>query len=340
MGWFGARISRWNTANVSHRVASRCAILFHAAAQPERLVNIQRAMLGAMALWGLMQLVDLVWAMWPGERVTPAPTVVNVATSQENATRAQEPRPDLAAALSRAVFGPQPIASEAPVNVRPNPRDGIESGAQETRLALKLTGIVASTEDGLGTVMIEARGEEATFSVGDRLPVSGNVSLAKVMRQQVVIDNAGQYELLTLFDEGALSGVAVSAARPEPIDTVEETEVTERQERVDNRESVAIAKDLRARLYTDPQSLAAAIAAAPVQKDGQLQGYRVMPGSQPRQFTALGLKSGDIVTAVNGLPLSDPANAISLYRVMREATEVNLDILRGDETVSLTVSLQ
>ena len=38
-----------------------------------------------------------------------------------------------------------------------NPRDGIENGARETRLALKLTGIVASTSDGLGSAMIEAK---------------------------------------------------------------------------------------------------------------------------------------------------------------------------------------
>jgi general secretion pathway protein C len=337
---FGARFSWWNSENLSHRVASHSSALFHAAARPERLVVIQRALLGALALWGLVQLVDLIWALWPGEPMTPAPTVVNVAFTTETSSGVGEPRPDLAAALGRSAFGSQPAAAEAQIDARPNPRDGIESGAQETRLALKLTGIVASTEDGLGTVMIEARGEETTFSVGDRLPVSGNVTLAKVMRQQVVIDNSGQYELLTLFDEEALSGVAVSAARPAPVEAIAPVNVTERQVRIDHQDAVAVARDLRARLYTDPQSLAAAVAVAPVQENGQLQGYRVMPGSRADQFTALGLKSGDVVTAVNGLPLSDPANAISLYRVMREATEVNLDILRGGETVSLTVSLQ
>ena len=57
--------------------------------------------------------------------------------------------------------------------------------------------------------------------------------------------------------------------------------------------------------------------------DNGIYGYRVAPGTDARAFETLGFKSGDIVTAVNGLDLGDPANTISLYQTMRDATEAD-----------------
>ena len=70
-----------------------------------------------------------------------------------------------------------------------------------------------------------------------------------------------------------------------------------------------------------------------------IYGYRVAPGSDATAFKALGFESGDIVTAVNGLDLSDPANTVSLYQSMRDATEATFDLKRGDTTLTLSVSL-
>ncbi|GIR68946.1 MAG: hypothetical protein CM15mP74_01970 [Halieaceae bacterium] len=62
---------------------------------------------------------------------------------------------------------------------------------------MTLTGIVASAEDGLGSAVIKAGASEQVFDVGDSLPASGRVVLAKVMAEQVVIDNNGTYELIS-----------------------------------------------------------------------------------------------------------------------------------------------
>ena len=83
-------------------------------------------------------------------------------------------------------------------------REGIEKGARETSLDLTLRGVVASTEDGLGHAIIEHQKRQEVYAVEDKLPVSGQVSLAKVMPRQVVLDNGGTYELLTLFEDSAL----------------------------------------------------------------------------------------------------------------------------------------
>jgi general secretion pathway protein C len=76
-----------------------------------------------------------------------------------------------------------------------------------------------------------------------------------------------------------------------------------------------------------------------VQSDGGLKGYRVAPGNDPAQFTALGFKAGDIVTAINGYALSDPTNTVRLYQMMRDATDATFEIDRDGSPVSISVSL-
>ena len=110
-----------------------------------------------------------------------------------------------------------------------NPREGIENGARETSLALTLTGIVASTADGLGSAMIEARKKQELYSVGDDLPANGKVTLAKILPKQVVIDYIGTDELITLFDDNGIVGIVQStapAAMPESSEAVSYTHLT------------------------------------------------------------------------------------------------------------------
>jgi hypothetical protein len=52
-----------------------------------------------------------------------------------------------------------------------------------------------------------------------------------------------------------------------------------------------------------------------------------------------GLRAGDIVTAVNGLPLSDPANTMRLYQAMRSATSATFEVERDGERLTLDVAL-
>jgi general secretion pathway protein C len=45
------------------------------------------------------------------------------------------------------------------------------------------------------------------------------------------------------------------------------------------------------------------------------------------------------VVAVNGMPLSDPANTMRLYQAMRSASEASFELLRDGEAVAVSVSL-
>ena len=104
-------------------------------------------------------------------------------------------------------------------------------------------------------------------------------------------------------------------------------------------EATALASSYRERLYKDPQSLAKVVNVSAVREGDQLLGYRIRPGAEKEQFERLGFKAGDLVTAVNGVALNNPANTMSLYNAMRSAGEVVFELERDDQPLTISVNL-
>lgn len=307
-------------------------------AVPARLLFLQRALQLVFMLWILNSAAQLFWAAMPAPAVSlPANKILNPALPPR-ATGASQAPIDVSAALGLGLFS-QPGAQEIAAVTTPavSERSGIEQNARETRLALKLTGIVAADADGMGSAVIEAKNVEQTYTIGDQLPVQGTVTLAKVMPTQVVLDNSGTYELLRLFEESPLDELAgtmaAEPAAPEALDDMNSSDA------LATAVAPEIASELRKQLYENPESLADVLQVSAVRDDAGLRGYRLAPGRNAQQFKALGLRPGDVVTAVNGLTLGDPANTVRLYQLMRDATDATLEIERDGGTTTLRVSL-
>ena len=329
-----------NPATLLNRlyIGARFRGLYRWVADEQRLPVLQRGLIAVLVLWAVNSTANTLWALIPSSPVEVSKSVVINPPPSSNAASAGSETIDVSSILGMSVFGtaePSEVQDLGPVNAVATPREGIENGARETSLALTLTGIVASTTDGLGSAMIEARKKQELYSVGDDLPANGKVTLAKILPKQVVIDNNGTYELITLFDDNGIVGIVQSASSELPNRTPALTaEVSTNQS-----ERQQLAANYREQLYSDPQSLAGLVSISVVQSDGGLKGYRVAPGRDAEQFTALGFKAGDIVTAVNGYALSDPTNTVRLYQLMRDATDATFEIERDGSPVSISVSL-
>src|SRR5690606_26946633 len=88
------------------------------------------------------------------------------------------------------------------------------------------------------------------------------------------------------------------------------------------------------------KTLADVVAMSIYREGGQVVGYKIRPGRNAELFDALGLQADDIVTAVNGVPLSAPGKVMEIYKSMGSATSANLEIRRGGSTVNLDVMLK
>ncbi|MDA0630383.1 MAG: type II secretion system protein GspC [Proteobacteria bacterium] len=311
---------------------------------PVALKRLQWGLLACLLVWIAVSIASLIWSLWSGPSL-PVVTTPIVNPPSQTSQREEVITIDVESMLGLGLFGnPVNTTEQAQVAVQvPSERDGIEAGAKETRLDLTLVGTLVTSTDGLGTAVIEARKTQSTYAVGDSLPVSGDVTLAKVLTKQVVLNNGGRYELLTLFEDNPLAkAVRVSTGQSEPLNTptkIPDSPNIASGVVIDSPEATAIAARYRDRLYNEPESLARTLKVSAVNDENGIYGYRVAPGSDATAFKALGFESGDIVTAVNGLDLSDPANTVSLYQSMRDATEATFELKRGDTMLTLSVSL-
>lgn len=331
--------AKWlsNSSDVTRRAADALEEAFRFFSEPTRARRLRQGLSLLFALWAVLALSQLIWALLPGvEGSVPANTaVINPVTLPAPAGDAAPV--NVARLQAWHLFGeagasPSTAAVEtAEAAAAANARDGIEKGARETRLALKLRGVVASTEDGLGYAIIEHNSTQEIYAVEDKLPVPGRVVLAKVMPRQVVLDNGGTYELLELFEDSALdTQLAAPVATPgSPQPPAMRSDAT----------ASSLARSYRDRLYQNPQSLADVVTVSAVRENGALVGYRLAPGKEREQFETLGFRSGDLVTSVNGLALDDPANTLRLYQAMRGADEAVFGLRRDGQEMTLSVNL-
>lgn len=309
---------------------------------------LRGAVLGGLALWILVSVWRGLLSFVPEVQGKPQLSVINpvAATSGPSERRVI----DIDALVAVDFFGtpgellsPQELAlvdGRTPAMSEEEAASalaGIEDGAPETRLPLVLRGVVASTAAGLGQAVIEYQQRQDLYRVSDELPVNGEVVLAKVLADRVVIENSGRYEIIRLFESTGLEDslqVATTAASVKA-----PAAGTVIRSGGQSTEASDIAAQYRDQLYGNPESLADVVRISAVRRGNDLVGYRIAPGKAAREFTALGFKSGDIVTRVNGLALSDPSNTVRLYQEMRSAKAASFELTREGESVTLNVDI-
>ncbi|MDX3772718.1 type II secretion system protein GspC [Chromatiaceae bacterium AAb-1] len=271
------------------------------------------------------------WQVLP----VPAPAVLEPVYRQ--ADTANTPATvNLNALLSFALFGKVDAQAEA----APAP---VVSEAPKTQLNVKLTGVVAIQSDASkGSAIIESRGSEATYAVEDTIDGT-NAVLKQVLEDRVLIMQAGRFETLML-DGVEYTRIAQANAGLGREDNITEYSDVVADDMAPSPEPMAmeVAQDVqinRGELLSEPMKFFDYIRVSPQHRDGQLAGYRLMPGREPALFNQLGLQRNDLAVEINGIRLNDMQQAMKVINELRDAREASIKIERDGETRDILVSL-
>lgn len=200
---------------------------------------------------------------------------------------------------------------------------GSQDGSQApaTSLALVLSGILASEDPQQGYAIVgESAATARMYAVGGVLP--GGVRLHSVYPDRVVLDRSGSLEALAL-PKRPLAGLApapVAAPAPAPAPDTQLEQMKQAMQR-------------------DPSALSEVIRAQQVLAGGRQKGFRVYPGNNPRAFSRLGLRPGDLITAVNGTPLDDPARGEEIMRTLGSAAQARVTLVRNGRDTDVVLDL-
>lgn len=171
----------------------------------------------------------------------------------------------------------------------------------------RLTGVVASANRRLAHAIIETGGVSETYFLGDT--VASGIRLQEVRPHEVLLRRGAETLRLPLSETG-MSG------RPAPSD------------------AGGIGDEL---LALPRETLSQLINMEPVMNaDGRMEGYRLSPRSRRAWFDSLGLVSGDVLVAVNGVSF-DPDTLAQARREMDAGNDMMLTIQRDGEQLEIPV---
>ena len=97
---------------------------------------------------------------------------------------------------------------------------------------------------------------------------------------------------------------------------------------------------LRQKILEDPTQLSSILQAIPVTENGQFSGFRLLPADNAETFAQLGLQSGDLVTAVNGIPLDRPEQGLQALQSLMQTSQVDLTLRRDGTEIHVQHDFQ
>lgn len=218
--------------------------------------------------------------------------------------------------------------------------------APETRLQLTLSGLVASDSVEIAAAIIENKGTQETYGIGDVIKDT-RASLEQVLIDRVIIKQSGRLETLMLdgadFNQPAQSVSSKKATTKAALQNSPKRRAPQSKPSiVDHRANKDLsnnAQRLRANVNTDPSKITDYLRISPTQKNGKIVGYRLSPGKDPEFFKLSGLKSGDIAVQMNGYDLLTPIEAAQAMSALKTERDISLLVERQGQLIEILFNI-
>ena len=273
-------------------------------------INRVLALLQAMLMAGAVFFgVKAAYRLFLGELAPCAISRAPERESSKNAAAAIHPFSEYAVISRRNLFGTQ----------EPSDRQRISSDIErlrQTRLKLKLRGTISGPEDTACAVIEDASGKgQFLVKVGDAIQ---DAVVVMILKGKIVLQVSGREELLEM--DQWTSGLSASPPSSSSLTTAQ----------VDDRQQVISLKRSQIdEAIKDINQLMKQVRIIPNFNQGKPDGLTISGIPQDSFFSQIGLKSGDILSGVDGKAIESVDDALKLYTGMKSASRVKLQLKRG-----------
>jgi general secretion pathway protein C len=166
----------------------------------------------------------------------------------------------------------------------------------------------------------ESAAAAKVVAVGAQVP--GGAQLHSVYSDRAIIDRAGVLESVFLPRRTAAMG---PTPMPPPAPPTAGNE--------------AMLDRMRKLVNDDPGVIGQIMRPQPVFQGGKMRGFRVYPGANRQAFARMGLRAGDLVTAINGTPLDDKDRAQEIFGTLNSSTDARVTITRANRQQELVLNI-
>lgn len=199
------------------------------------------------------------------------------------------------------------------------------SGDAERPLAqmgIALRGTITGPSE-IARAIIEEAGEQKLFRIGESIK---GATVIAIFRNKVIMDVNGQQQMLVVEETQSPTRVASrSLAGREP-----------RRPRMSGSSGISgVPQAMR-----NMDQLIGNARVVPYYRGGQPYGFRVSDVVEGSEVYNNGMRSGDIIRSVNGVPIRTPQDALNAYQELQSGSTVQLEVERQGTTTSISIPLK
>lgn len=200
---------------------------------------------------------------------------------------------------------------------------------------IQLLGAISRKDNGVALVKDRSSKKVQAFRVGQKVFSYG--TLLSVSRHSIQVREPEGVEV-SLFTKLAGARGTLPPESPEILSNTPERYAEEGFERIGN--SIRVDSAYRDRMVSQelPTILMSA-ASEPVMQNGKIIGFRLFQFEPGSIFTKIGLQEGDVIEAINGVPLNNVARTVQFLNGLKSETSVEVSIQRDGRPVQLKMEV-
>ena len=240
---------------------------------------------------------------------------------------------DYSMIIRRNIFNSAAADSQDSMDSGQYSGEDYESGsAPHTTLNLKLMRTLIWGAVRLAVIQLSPS-EEKSFRLNDQ--VSG-AKIVEIDRNRVALLNNGRLEILEVGYEGkpAPGGVVGQFVPRDPSSSaIEDVSFT--------GDGAMISKRYMEGQLKNMNQLLTQVRAVPnMDGAGNTNGFKLFAIQKGSVFEKIGLTNNDVVEKVNGVDLNSAEKGLELFQALRNESNFNVDIMRGNQKMTLRYNIQ
>lgn len=321
---------------------------------------------GGVADWIAGKLFSLPVAKWnmpkEGEDGGGVGELGRVARAEEAAKLLGERRLFRLDDPAPAVVEKEPEPAKDPSKEEPKPSGELA----ESQLPINLMGTFVSAVPDFSYATLQIEGEAKIASIGNEY-LDGKAKIVKIARGHIVLREDQSYTFVKLWSDKAPQNpppgpggrpgapgnplakpMPVGGPTPPPSGAIDPAVADAGDTMAQPAEGItktgaydySIDRKMLDKQLADVSKLQQEARVVPHYQDNQYQGFKlvgVRPGSL---YRAIGIRSGDIVTAVNGNKIDSPTKALELFEQLKSSSNISVEIERRGQPKTLTYNIQ
>lgn len=208
--------------------------------------------------------------------------------------------------------------------------EGVEVAVASSNF--KLWGTIAWTPERSVAIIEDSSTKKVdVYKVGDKI---GGYEVKKIERARVYLVSGGREEVIELPNITKASSFTPPSGGSGQLAALSTEGIKQQGNKFE------VPSEFVDKVMGDMSQLMRGAKFIPHFKDGKVEGFKVFGIRKGSLYEQIGLKNGDIVQRVNGVELTGPEQALQVFEMLRNESQITVDIIRGGNNQTLTYTIR